>query len=273
MTDEELKQIVKKGMETLDEELEQVMEIINNDPTLKDVKCPESVHDKLFAQIREYEEQKRLANLTDEEKEWIKYGKIYHKRRKWNRYVVLAAALVAVLALGTISMGEDKNILSVFKKMVAGEEMTEIDSDSIEPTLYTEEDKLYEEIEKEYGFTPVTLDYLPADTAFKEAVLGKDIQAIYLYYGKGKDTNITYTIRPNYRESSFATVVEDEKLQEYTMVVNNIDISVTEYNIKESGENRWSILWVYQDVQYMLNITDHKEEEIEKVVNLLGFLE
>ena len=98
MTDEELKKIVKEGMETLDAELEQVMKIINNDPALKDVKCPEEVHDKLFAQIAEYEEQKRLANLTDEEKEWIRYGKIYKKRHKWNRVAILIAAAGTVLA-------------------------------------------------------------------------------------------------------------------------------------------------------------------------------
>ena len=273
MTDEELKRLVQEGMEAELEEVERILAIVNSDPVLKDIQAPPEIRQKLFAQIEEYEEQKRLANLTDEEREWIRYGKIYKKRHKWNRVAVLIAAAVAVLALGTVSIGEDKNILTILQQMITGGEQTVTDSGSTESTLYTEEDKLYEEIEKKYGFTPVTLDYLPADTAFKEAVLGEDIQTIYMYYGIGKETNITYTIRTNYRESSHATVIKDEKLQEYTMVVNDIEISVTEYNIKESGENRWSILWLYQDVQYMINITDEKQEEVEKVVNLLGFLE
>ena len=272
MTDEELKRLVQEGMEAELEEIERILDIINSDPVLKDVQAPE-IREKLFAQITEYEEQKRLENLSEEDKEWIRLGKIYRKRRKWNRYIVLGAALVAVLALGTVSIGEDKNILSIFKKMVAGEEMTEIDSDSIEPTLYTEEDKVYEDIEKEYEFTPVKLEYLPQQTVFQEAMFYTDIQGINMYYGTKEEANIIYTIRPNYRESSFSVVVEDRKIQEYSINANDVIISLTEYEIDESKENRWSVLWVYQDVQYWLRITDMKQNEIEKIVNSLSFFE
>lgn len=271
MTDEELKQIVKEGMETLDEELERVMEIINNDPTLKDVKCPEEVHDKLFAQIREYEEQKRLANLTDEEREWIRYGKIYKKRHKWSRVAVLIAATVVVLAVGTVSIGEDKDILSVFKKIISGEERTEISSDSIEPTVYIEEEELYEKIEEEYNFMPVKLDYLPIGTTFVEGVFGSGIQNISMAYKTDDGASILYVIRPNYREGSLGTVVEDKKMQEYTMSVQDIAIDVTEYTIIDSGQNRWSISFTYRDVQYLLRITNMSQKEVTKIIENLGF--
>lgn len=268
MTDEELKRLVQEGMEAELEEIERILDIINSDPVLKDVQAPE-IREKLFAQITEYEEQKRLENLSEEDKEWIRLGKIYRKRRKWNRYIVLGAALVAVLALGTVSIGEDKNILSIFKKMVAGEEMTEIDSDSIEPTVFVTEEEVYEEIEKTYDFSPIKLEYIPKDVGFKEAVFCQDIQTIYMYYGVGKVADITYTIRPNYRESSLVNVVEDDKLQEYTMLINGVEVSLSEYHVTETGKNRWSVLWVCQDVQYVLNITDMNQADVEEMVTTL----
>jgi len=271
MTDEELKKIVKEGIETLDAELEQVMKIINNDPALKDVKCPEEVHDKLFAQIAEYEEQKRLANLTDEEKEWIRYGKIYKKRHKWNRVAILIAAAVTVLALGTVSFGEEKNILTMLKQMITGGEQTVTDSGSTEPVQYVEEEDVFEKIGDTYKITPVMLEYLPEKTVFQEAIFCTDIQEVNLYYGTTTKANVIYSIRPNYRESSFSTIIEDEKINEYMKTVENIEVEITEYYIKDSAESRWIATWVYEDVQYQLNITGEKQEEIEKIVNMLKF--
>ncbi len=272
MTDEELKQLIKEGFDEEMKEIEEILAAIDADPELRNAQCPESVHDKLFEQIREYEEQKRLENLSEEDKEWIRLGKIYRKRRKWNKVAVLVAAAIVVLALGTVSIGEDKNILSYLKQILSGGERTTSDSGSTEPVLYDSEEELYEEIEKEYGFIPVKLDYLPQGMQFKEAVFGSDIQSIYMYYGTKNSTDITYNIRPNYRESSFVTVIEDDKVQEYMMSVNGIEISLTEYNIEESNKNRWSILWTYEEVQYTLNITDMKQTEVEKIINTLGFL-
>ena len=212
MTDEELKRLVQEGMEAELEEVERILAAIDADPVLREVQAPPELREKVFAQIREYEEQKRLESLSEEEREWIRLGKIYRKRRKWNKVAVLIAAVVAVLALGTVSMGEDKNILSFLKQIISGGERTTSDSGSTEPVLYDSEEELYEEIEKEYGFIPVKLDYLPQGIEFKEAVFASDIQSIYMYYGTKNSTDITYIIRPNYRESSFVTVIEDDKM-------------------------------------------------------------
>lgn len=266
---DEWKELIQKAMQ---EEAERILEEVNADPAMRDVQCPDSVREKLFAQIREYEEQKAYEQLSDEDKELIRLGKVYKKRRKWNKFMVLIAAVVAVLALGTVSMGEEKNILSFLKQILSGGERTTSDYGSTEPVLYDSEEELYEEIEKEYGFIPVKLDYLPQGLEFKEAVFGADIQSIYMYYGTKNSTDISYNIRPNYRDSSFVTVIEDDKIQEYMMNVNGIEISLTEYNIEESNENRWSILWTYEEVQYTLNITDMKQAEVEKIINTLGFL-
>ena len=91
-------------------------------------------------------------------------------------------------------------------------------------------------------------------------------------YGGQNDTEITYRIRPNYRNASAATVIEDEKLQEYKMTVHDTEVSITEYRIQDTDVNRWSIIWTYQEVQYMLNLTDMTQTETEKIVETLRFV-
>ena len=49
------------------------------------------------------------------------------------------------------------------------------------------------------------------------------------------------------------------------------DILITEYNVVETGQNRWRISFEYQEVQYLLSITNMEQKEVEKIVNNLGF--
>lgn len=271
MTDEQLKRLVKEGMEW---DAEEIIKIINSDPTLKDVKCPEEVHDRLFEQIRLYEEQKAQEardRLSHEDKELLRLGTIYRSRRKWNRYVVLAAALVAMLALGTVSIGEKDTFFNVISRLFSGGEQVIVDSEGIEPITYIDESEAYAEIEEEYGFVPIKLEYLPYNIEFLEATLGNEIQGINIIYGNADQADIIYVIRPNFRDSSFGTDIEDKKIQEYQMSVKDIDVSLTEYLIEDSGENRWAVQFEHQDVQYLLRITDMEQEEVEKIVNDLGF--
>lgn len=252
-------------------EIDRVLEAISNDPKFEDVVPPPDIREELSAKIHEYQEQYKPDTLTAEEKELIRLGKCYKKRRKVERYAILVAAVVAVLAIGTVSIGENKNILTMLKQMLTGGEHTISDSGSTGPIKYIEEDEMYEKIEDEYGFIPVRIEYLPARTVFVEGMFGAEIQNISMVYEARNETSIIYVIRPNYRESSVGSVVEDTKIQEYTMSVNDTSISVTEYLIEESGQNRWSINFVHEDVQYMLRITNMEQGEVEKIINDLSF--
>lgn len=258
-------------LEHVDPEI--ILEEINNDPELRDVKAPDDLYDKVFAQIREYEEQKRLDALTDEDKELIRLGKIHRKRLSRRKYVVLAAALIAVFAIGTISMGESESILRILSRYLMGGEQVVSDSGSIEPVKYIDEEEVYDEIEETYSITPVKLRYLPGDVEFLEADFYSDIQEINMYYGIGDTSGLIYIIQPNFRETSHATVIEDKKIQDYIMTINETNVLVKEYQIEESSTNRWLVTWIYQDVQYTLNITNMERNEVEKIVNSLKLYE
>lgn len=255
----------------MEREAEEIMKEVNSDPALKDVEAPADLRDALFKQIQEYEKQKIYDQLTEEDRELIQLGKCYKKQRKLGRYLVAMMAVVFMLAMGNVSMGHGKKISRVISKIFAGREQTINDSGNTDPNIYDEEGEIREKIEEIYDFVPVGLIYLPANTVFYEGTLGKDIQGANLIYEMSNGSSLIYIIRPDYRKSSIGTDIEDEKLEEYQMFVNGVEVTVTEYLIEESGVRKWAARFVYEDVLYLLRVTDIDQKEMEKIVNNLHF--
>lgn len=268
MKDEDWKEFIKKEM---DKSIDDIMAEIEADPKMKDVKPPEGMYEELMSKIHEHERQIIYDQLSDEDKELIQLGKVYKKRRRFDRFVVALAAVIVGLWLGSVCIGDEGDIFSMMSRIFDKGEEVIIDSDSVEPIVYVEESEVYEKIEKEYGFTPVKLGYLPLKTVFYEAMFIPDMQGVNMVYEMEGQTSIKYIIRPNYREASFGIVYEDKKIQEYTIVVCDTDILITEYHVVETGQNRWRISFEYQEVQYLLSITNMEQKEVEKIVNNLGF--
>ena len=266
--DNDWKEFIAKEME---KSLDEVMAEIEADPKMKDVKPPKGMYDNVMAMIHEHERQKIYEQLSDEDKELIRLGRAYQKKRRFDGFVVALAAVIVGLGIGSVCVGNEDGLLSIFSTSFFGKEKTEINSDNVDPILYTEEEKVIEEIEHKYGFTPVKLDYLPYDVGFVNAAFSTDMQGINMVYEMEGGTSLKYIIRPNYRESSLGIIYEDEKIQEYTIVVCDTDILITEYNVVETGENRWRISFEYREVQYLLSITNMEQREVEKIVNNLGF--
>lgn len=259
--------------EAMERDAETIMDEVNSDPAMKDVQAPPGMYEEIMKMVQEHEREKIYEQLSDEDRECLQIGKAYKKRRKLNRYIVLVAAVVFLLAFGSVSMGEDKNIFKMLSKMLSGREHTIIDTEETDKVSYVHEDELYEKIEKVYGFTPVKLGYLPKDTVFFEATLNQEIQNINMVYETSNKSSLIYIIRPNYRDASFGTDVEDEKVQEYQMRVKNVNIEIKEYIVSNTGENQWSICFVYGDVTYMIRVSNMKQEVIEKIVMNLEFSE
>lgn len=268
--DEDWKEFISKEME---KSLDEVMDEIEADPEMKDVQSPEGMYDNVVAMIREHEQQEAYEQLSDEDKELIQLGRVYKKQRRFDKFVVALAAVIVGLGIGSVCMGDERDILKYVSRIFSDREQEIVNSDSVEPIVYIDEAEVYEKIEKEYGFSPVRLEYLPEKSVFVEAVFGTEIQGINLFYGIGEEANIIYIIRPNYREASFATDLEDEKVQEYQIVNNGVNVLVREYRVLETDETRWALSFGYQDVQYMLRITDIEQDEVEKIINDLHFIE
>ncbi len=269
MKDEDWKEFIKKEME---KSIDDVMAEIEADPKMKDVKPPEGMYEELMEKIHEHERQTIYEQLSDEDKELIQLGKVYKKKRRFDRFVVILAAMIVGLWLGSVCIGDGGDILSIVSTRFFGNDKTEINSDNVDPILYTEEEKVIEEIEDKYGFTPVKLEYLPKGIVFEQANFGTGLQGVNMFYMADNKVKIVYIVRPNYRDASLGTVVEDEKIQEYMMSVENVEIKIIEYYIAESGKNRWAVSFEYQNVQYLLRITDMEQQEVEKIVKDLCFM-
>lgn len=258
--------------EAMEREADAIMEEVNSDPTLKDVEAPPGMYEEIMKMIHEHEMEEIYEQLSDKDREYLEIGKAYMKRRKLNRYIVLVAAMVFVLAFGTVSIGEKQSVFSVISTMLSGRERTTVNSEDAKPISYVDEEEVFEDIEKEYGFTPVKFGYLPENTIFYEAAFNKEIQNIQLIYEIDNTRSLIYIIRPNYRDASFGTDVEDEKKQEYRMEVNDVNVIITEYIVYETGENKWSICFIYDNVTYMVRTSNIKQQEIERIVMNLEFI-
>ena len=268
MKDEDWKEFIKKEM---DKSIDDIMAEIEADPKMKDVKPPEGMYEELMEKIHEHERQTIYEQLSDEDKELIQLGKVYKKKRRFDRFVVVLAAMIVGLWLGTVCIGDEGDIFRTISTLFTRQDRTVVNSEDTEHITYVEEEDVYEKVEQTFGITPVKLGYLPLKTVFYEATFIPDLQGVNMIYEIEGESSLKYIIRPNYRESSFGIIYEDEKIQEYTIVVCDTDILITEYNIVETGENRWQVSFEYQEVQYLLSITNMEQREVEKIVNNLGF--
>ena len=266
--DNDWKEFIAKEME---KSLDEVMAEIEADPKMKDVKPPKGMYDNVMAMIHEHERQKIYEQLSDEDKELIRLGKAHQKKRRFDGFVIALAAVIVGLGIGSVCIGENDNVFKTISTLFTRQDRTMVNSEDTELITYIAEEDVYEKVEQTFGITPVKLGYLPLKTVFYEATFIPDMQGVNMIYEVDGETSLKYVIRPNYRESSFGIIYEDEKIQEYTIVVCDTDILITEYNIVETGKNRWRVSFDYQEVQYLLSITNMEQREVEKIVNNLGF--
>ena len=265
---EQWREIIAEEMER---EAEAIMAEVNADPALKDVKAPEGMYEEFMQMIREYEKQKLYDQLSEEDREYLRIGKAYVKRRRLNRYIILVAAVVFVLAFGTVSFGENKSIFAWFSSLLSDGDRTIVNSEDVEPLLYVNEHEVYEKIEEVYDFIPVRLGYLPENTEFYEATFDETLQYINMVYETSDEMSLAYLIRPNYREASYGTTIDDKKVQEYETTVNDVAVKITEYVVEETGDSQWTVNFEYENVVYMIRISKVQKEEVEKVVMNLDF--
>jgi len=274
-------QFMKKKWEAkLQEEFvkdaERILEEVNSDPSLRDVEAPEEIHERLMQQIREYEGETVAEaddRLTAEEQELIQLGRVYKRTRRWNRYAVLAAAVIAVLAIGMTSIGGPQKVVQIVREMVNERERTKVnvDDDKIDSAKAQSEEETYIEIEEAFNCKPVRLHYLPEDVNCASAKIDEKMQNAQLYYEKDKDKVLLYNIWFNYRSTSTGVDVEDELIQEYTMEVGETEVLLKQYKVKEGKDIRWRAEFEHQKIHYFIETNGFSEQEIQKIVKNLHF--
>lgn len=193
------------------------------------------------------------------------------KKRKKKAIIALAVAVVAVLGGGMISFGDRGFITQTVNQILGGRKTTNIDTNRKEKDINTEieEEKVFQQIKDKFGFDAVRMDYKPKIMKVMDFSIDNTLLTANLYY-QYENNILTYTIMPVYRDASAGYDIEDSITDEYTKVVNNIKINITEYLISDMNKTEYSAKFKYQDVEYFLTGIIEKEE-FEKILENLHF--
>lgn len=267
---------VELSKEELVEEAKSIMEEVNGDQKVVDRPLPVNLReniDKRILALKAKEEKAEGERFSAEERELMRLGKLYKKKRKMRKYFVLAAAVVCALAFGVTSMGGPERLFEKVNWTLAGREQTNVDSDSedILEADSVEEEEIYQQIEDEFGFYPVKLTFKPKGVKLLDVQTAEEVQGINLLYGKDEKVILSCFIRPNYRVGSLGNDVEDALLNEYSMKVNDVSITIKQYALEDSSVERWSAEFTYKEVQYFIKGTDLSKGEFEKILKNLYF--
>ncbi len=274
MDDNELKRLLQEGMKY---EADRIMAEVESDPRMKDVVAPEEVYIKLKQQIHEHqeEEERDRESRAKEDEELIRLGKIYKKKRSRRKYYVLLVAVLCVLGVGTVSMGDGKKAFTKISRMFGDEGQTVVNTDDGSGAVVDEvssEEEAYEQINEKFGFYPVRMVYLPEGMRFIEKTTNEELQYIKLYYSNSKDKSISYHVITKYREGSSIVDIEDKLVREMQKDVRGINIDIKEYEVEENKSTRWVVDFIFKDARYTIIFSGIEETEVEKTVEKLSFL-
>lgn len=253
----ELKKLSLK--EEVDKEAKRIEEEVKARQDLDDITVSEEMETSLFNKIQDYEYDKRSKT-------------VYHKKKK--RYVVLALAAVLVLVFGSaITSVGSKSYWKVLWDRIAGEEnLSYIDVEEMESqkTEDLNEVHIYKEISSELGISTVGWDYFPENTYLKEYEIDKEqAKATLLYDCDGKI--IRYMMYMNNEDSSLGQIKTDQLISEYQIEASKgIIVSIMEYKVEGSEDNRYVAEFEYKDAQYQIMGSIDKGE-FEKIVKNLFF--
>lgn len=264
-------------------EAKEIEEAIKADPELDDIRVTEEMDAALFAKIKAFEEENKKNNEKKEIKDEEDFSeKTYPYRKKSRkRYIIigLAAVLGLVLWTGIVGVGNK----SYWKEKEErnweqGEEEQQVIRVEDMDDIYSEDGlkkNIYDQIEQELGTNIVALRYTPKNFLFLEMeILGNMQQARVFYEYEGEI--VRYTIYLNSKDSSWAEKIEDEKINEYLIVVESevgteVEILIEEFRVPQYDEYRRVANFEYKGVHYQLKGVV-KKEEFDNILKNLYFL-
>lgn len=272
--------------EQLQREAEEIEKELEEHPELADLSPDDSVKDRLYAQIEEYETQKALSKLSEKDREALRLGRMLQKEREedetrrtvrkrrmgWRRIASLAAVMVFVLGLGITSVGGPKRVMEVMQQMVGGREVTKInsDDDKVVSSEGLAEEDAYQEIKDKLGIDPVRLLTNEGGMQFVGVEIDEILQTANLLFDMEGNV-VSYIISLSYADGSFGSDIEDQLVDTYPYKTDRFTVEVKEYLIEESNDTEFSAEFDYQKVHYQLTGIMEKAE-LEEILKNLYFL-
>ncbi|EOS35863.1 hypothetical protein C808_04604 [Lachnospiraceae bacterium M18-1] len=196
---------------------------------------------------------------------------IYRRKKKKYLVVSLAAVLIIVLGVSVNSVGS-KSYWKVLREIVVKDKPVNVISvEDMEKQNTEDVDEIaaYRAIKEKLNVKPVRLIYKPDDMELENYIIDEEMLTAQLLY-KNQNEVIKYILYVNSADSSWGEKEEDEKLNEYIVSVNGIEINVEEFRVHNSIENRQSAKFEYRGIHYQLKGV-MKKSEFKEILNNLYF--
>nr|WP_300824383.1 DUF4367 domain-containing protein [uncultured Schaedlerella sp.] len=195
---------------------------------------------------------------------------VYRRKKKKYLVVSLAAVLIIVLGVSVNSVGSKSYWKNVWQA-VRGEPINGIDVEDMEKQNTEDVDEIaaYKEIEDKLHVKPVRLIYKPDDMELENYIIDQEMLTAQLLY-KYQEEVIRYILYIDSADSSWGGKEEDTKIDEYTILTNEIEIEVEEFEKLNCNENRQVAKFQYRGVEYQI-IGVMKKEELKKILENLYF--
>ncbi len=286
--EEQFKALLEKQMRR---EAEQIEEELENNPEIAGLSPDDSAKEKLYEKIEEYERQQAVRRLSPEDQEALRLGRQIQKEKAlerkntvnsqsgsghgkklfFKRLAGVAAVFVIVAAVGITGVGGPDRVMEVLQQVVGGREMTQVESDdkNLLNSGESEEERMYQEIRDKMGIDPVRIVKLLPRMELIDMQLDEALQVANIYYEMQGEI-ISYIINCSQDELVWGIDVDDIFVREYSYPLQRVNVSIQEYEIKTSGEEKFSASFEYQDVHYHLTGI-MTQKEIEEILNNLYF--
>lgn len=255
--------------EEIERDVQKIEKEIAEHPELEQIQVTETLDAAILSKIKEYEKEKA------EEEEILKLPEkkvVYHKKKKIRWFFILAAVLVLVLGVGMTSVGSKsywKELLDVFRgeetaKIIDVEDMEKKETEDIDEVF------VYQEIKEKLGITPVEFLYKPEMMELDNYEIDEILKMARLLYTYNEG-HMRLTIYASNEDSSWTEKDEDDKVEEYLLVKNGIEISIEEIHKPKQQQNTRIARFEYQGIHYELK-GEMKREEFDKILENLYFL-
>lgn len=283
----------------LDKEAQAILEEIEADESLKDLKLPDENEEVLMQKIQKLEEKKAACEeMPEKDREAFRLGRemqalqengktvsdenevdthktIPFKKRRKKLYLLVAIVAVLAFAMSMTSIGEVPLVTEIKNQILGTSRMVKMNSEREGDEAVVEEQhteaEAYGEIEKEFGVNVVRLEYLPESVNFLDYEIDSTIKRAYLFY-QCQDSILEYRISFSPTEQSSGYEVEDKLLDEQTLIVDDIPIDLKCYEVIDSKEVLYAAQFEYQNAYYTLNTTtDIEKDEIVDILKKLYF--
>ena len=212
------------------------------------------------------------GNGDDKEKDTEKSAgkKKVRRKRHWKVYGIVAIVAVLAMMWSMVSIGGTPFFGKLWTQKIGDRKMTQVDTEREDGDKNKvddyDESKVYDEIKEEMGVEVARL--LPLGFSLQVKDIDTDLKRVCLIYSN-TDTTIEYQIVMNYKEQSHGYDIEDKKIKEEQIEIDENKINLSQYQLAD-GTEEWVAQFNYRDAFYTLNAVMN-EEEFKNLLNNLYF--